>query len=181
MLSELQTRKITRLFNALDADGNGYFEATDLDLLAERLGEGRSPEQAAALREMYRKLWERSAPHTRDGRIDLDGFLQHQSGLLGSPEAFDNTLRPFTAFMIQVIDSDGDGLLSPAEMEHFYRAYRVGDAALARATFQKLDIDGDGYISREEMAQHIRDFFLSSEETAPGNELFGPLEVSAGR
>ena len=37
MLTPFQQRKLTRYFNCLDLDANGFFEQDDVDLIIERL------------------------------------------------------------------------------------------------------------------------------------------------
>jgi hypothetical protein len=41
MLTHFQKRKLTRYFNCLDVDGNGYFEKEDLDIIVTRLADTR--------------------------------------------------------------------------------------------------------------------------------------------
>lgn len=176
MLSEIQKQKITKLFNVLDADGNGYFEVADLDRLAERLGEGRSAAQVETLRERYHALFESGKAHSQDGRLDLEGFIAQQDEILNTPGAYDGTIRSLTDFILELLDTDGDGKVTSAEMERFYRAYEM-DQTQAGEVFSRLDTNGDGYISRSEMIDHVGDFFYSSDENAPGNVLFGKLET----
>lgn len=177
MLSDLQKQKVTKLFNVLDADGSGYFEESDLDNLASRLGEGRTAKQVQELREKYHAIWQSGEAYHEDGRIDLEGFLEHQDELLNTPGAYEGTVRELTDFIIQLLDSDGDGKVTKPEMERFYRAYDI-DAGQAGPVFDSLDMNQDGYISRSELLDHVGDFFFSSSDDAPGNALFGPLDTS---
>ncbi|XP_066286506.1 luciferin-binding protein-like isoform X2 [Branchiostoma lanceolatum] len=74
----------------------------------------------------------------------------------------------------QAIDTDGDNTIKLKDYEKFFEAFGRNNSAAD--IFNKLDINGDGMVSRTEWDIHMQDFFISEDETRPGNHLWGYLQ-----
>ncbi|CAH1267999.1 Hypp3820 [Branchiostoma lanceolatum] len=72
------------------------------------------------------------------------------------------------------IDTDGDNTIKLKDYEKFFEAFGRNNSAAD--IFNKLDINGDGMVSRTEWDIHMQDFFISEDETRPGNHLWGYLQ-----
>jgi Ca2+-binding EF-hand superfamily protein len=176
MLSDIQTRKFSRLFSVLDHDKSGALEAADLERLGRSLAEGRGfrpgDERYAAVAARYSAFWQTLAPFARDGKVSRDAFLAFHDGILAAAGAYDGTIKALATFIFEALDADGDGRITLAEHKAFYKAYGIPEA-LADEIFPKLDVDHDGHLTRGEVSDLVTQFFFSSAAESPGNLLFG--------
>lgn len=177
MLSDLQKRKISRLFDTFDADGNGYLEPADADRVARRLAATRDWSEDhpayAALLQLFRYGVDATQPFEDEkGRLDLDGYLRFHDKMLNTPGTYDTVVRQLADSIFSMLDGDGDGRITEDEVRQFYAAYSI-DEDLAPAAFRKLDLSGDGHISKSEVIDAVAQFYFSSDPDAPGNWLLG--------
>lgn len=84
MLSDLQTKKLTRYFQVYDIDDDGRIAATDFERIIENVrvlhGAGNGSKGYDGLRVAYVNLWNRlreGADGDLDGGIDLDEWLAY--------------------------------------------------------------------------------------------------------
>ncbi len=104
------------------------------------------------------------------GSVDLAEFSALWARMESSPDPIAEAGR--TVF--DVLDVDGDGIISVDEYRAFLRVYAVDDAS-ASEHFARFDTDGDGSISRAEFEVLMVDFFQSDDAETPGSWLFGAL------
>lgn len=180
MLSDLQKKKISRLFQVFDANGDGYVEAADAERVAKRIAEIRGwsedSEEYRKVRALYGEgIQALESQFDDQGRVDLDGYLGFHDNILNIPGAYHQVVGQLADFVFNVLDGDGDGQISLPEVKEFYRAYSI-DEELAPVAFDKLDVDGDGYLSESEIRDAVSQFYFSSDPDARGNWLLGPLE-----
>jgi Ca2+-binding EF-hand superfamily protein len=177
MLSELQTRKLTRMFNAFDSDHSGYLEFADFEAQFNNLAHMRdiatdSPEYAE-LQSSYDAAWNaisRFADTNSDGRVTLAEWLTYGSSVVASPDTFEHGVGSIAKLSAKLLDSDGDGAISREEFTTFRSVLDAGRATI----FEQFDLDGDGYISSDELLELFRQFFMSDDPAAPGNTWYGP-------
>lgn len=176
MLTDLQKKKITRLFNVVDSDRNGVLEKSDIERVSTNLCEGRgwkSGEQKwEALKARYAFTWQQVQPFADKDKVSLEKFIEYHDKMLNIPGAYDATVKAMTDFIFDALDSDGDGKITLAENKAFYKAYGI-DEKEADKVFPKLDLNADGHISRAELTDLVTQFFFGSDPEAPGNWLFG--------
>lgn len=182
MLSDLQQRKIVRMFEILDTDGNGYIEPSDLVRLAGSVATaiGLRPATAEfeAIRWRYLASWDEARPFVdRRGRVALDDYLRYHEQLVSMPEAFESRMRSLADFVFSLLDADGDGRITREELSRFQAAHGVPES-LSEMIFPLLDLDGDGYLSAAEMREMLPQYYLSADPAEPGNWLFGPIEAA---
>ena len=178
MLTDLQTRKHTRMFNAFDADHSGYLEFADLEAHFTNLAQ--MSEIAAGspaydeLESGYRAIWDdlsRFADTNRDERVLLDEWLAYCSDVVQSPDTFEQGIGAISRLSTKLLDRDRDGLISREE----FAALRSPLDTDSTTVFQRFDLDGDGYVSGDEFVELFRQFFMSDDPDAPGNLWYGPF------
>lgn len=179
MLTDLQKRKMTRLFNVYDIDGSGEIKEADyrrlIDNFAAIRGWAGGTPDYARLQSKFMFVWEymqKFSDADRNESVTLDEFLAYASSLLeGNYGAIAGSTG---SFLFELIDEDGDGQISLNEFQMFYWGYGIEDEKIAADIFARLDLDGDGILSAEEFAQHGYDFHYSDDPDCPGNWFFGP-------
>ncbi|NEA52209.1 EF-hand domain-containing protein [Streptomyces sp. SID10815] len=182
MASEFQRNKLQAMFDAFDADGNGYLEEGDFVALADRWA--RLPrvepgsELAGRVEDVLLGWWGQLTAATgtaREGRIDLDGILSVVDRLPAMSEQV--TATADTIF--DAVDENGDGRISRTEHQRLVDTWH-GQGVSTADVFDRLDRDGDGYLGRAEFAVLWTQFWVSDDPREPGNLLCGPLPGTAG-
>ena len=177
MLSPLQERKISRMFDVLDVDRDGFLSPADTDRVVLRLAKQRNWTQGGPEHRALRQAYE-PAVHALDpfrdsaGRVDLANYLRYHSGMLEVPHAYQQAIRGVADLVFDALDADDDGRVTETEMGQFFRAYSI-EPELAPGAFRKIDADDDGKISKSELLDAVSQFYLSSDPDAPGNWLLG--------
>ncbi|MEM7413868.1 MAG: EF-hand domain-containing protein [Gemmatimonadota bacterium] len=180
MLSDLQTKKLTRYFQVYDIDDDGRIEQSDFESIIENVRMLRgSGAHSDTLRLAYMSRWNRlraAADMDGDQSVDLDEWLAHWQLILEDDERFEKEAQAITDRLFRVFDLDEDDAIGPAEFADFYGVFGLS-VDLARTVFQELDTNEDGIITRAELLQHSKDFYRGDDSEAAGNLLFGPIGV----
>ena len=178
MLTDLQTKKLTRYFRVYDIDDDGRIESTDFERIIENVHllhglDGNGPN---ALREAYATLWNglrASADSDGDHAVDLDEWLAYWQRALEDDTRYEAEVEAISTRILSIFDLDESGTIGRAEFRDFYGVFGLA-VSLADAVFEALDLDGDGSISRAELLALSRQFFRGDDVEEPGNLLFGP-------
>lgn len=184
MLTELQKRKLMKLFCMYDACNLGVLKISDFEQLAQRLAELRGWKPGT---EAYEKItsqflfrWNRirteikQTLHTRnDGQVNLEEWLTYYDMVINSQERKEE-LMTLAEAVFNVVDVDESGHLDQAEWTELFRVYNI-PVIYVEETFARIDCDGDGVLSKEEVLSMIQEFYYSGEPDAAGNYLFGPI------
>ncbi|MGD1841482.1 MAG: EF-hand domain-containing protein [Thermonemataceae bacterium] len=181
MLTDFQKKKIARLFQFYDANGNGVIEAEDIDEIAQQFGQEfgwaiASPEDRK-FRATFKQFWRKlimSVDSNDDQKVNLEEFYAAYEASLSSEENYETLVRPFLDNLFPVIDSDNDGAWSKDDFIKFYRGFRSSSEAAER-NFKRLDLNSDGVLSKEEIYLHFHDFHMSQDEQVAGTVFFGEL------
>lgn len=183
-MNSLTRAKLQRRFDLFDEDEDGRVGKEDYDRLAVRLAEaaGSGPDSEAArrLRREYDEGWLRMCKQLEceaEASLDREEFVGAWYSVQQA-YGFATSILPIVDTVIAAMDHDGNGALDVQEFTRWLGAYKVAPASALEA-FKRLDRDSDGHISREELARAFEEFFLGTEENAPGNWLYGPLADSA--
>jgi len=185
-LSDFQRRKLLHKFKLLDIDQNQLIEYEDfqhvIDVLAEQRGWGIGDANFERLTASNRDLWmavQSFCEVGEEGAVTPEQWLRYHAHALQQAGEFDQlvpgfetTLAAFTAFVHELLDSDGDGFVRFEDYLALARAHNI-DEEQAKKTFSTIDQNGDGALSLEEVSVLVRQFYLSDDPKAPGNELFG--------
>jgi Ca2+-binding EF-hand superfamily protein len=90
----------------------------------------------------------------------------------GDPNLYNKFVDDFAGEIFDNFDSDKDGYISLDEFIDMFCAYRI-EVRFAAKAFRKIDLNHDDLISRGELISAVKEYFISNDEDAPGNWLFG--------
>ncbi|GIG68807.1 EF-hand domain-containing protein [Phytomonospora endophytica] len=169
MTDEKILNRLKYRFDLLDANGNGYLQAEDFEVLAERVIAAfgtATPQAQEAVRAGHRRYWEGLL-----GALDADAdqqvsFAEYASGL--------HSAEPIGAYadaVAAIADVDGDGFIEKADFVACMRAIGFRDGI--EGVFTDLDTDNDSRVTPREWSAAIREFYLSDAADARGHQLAG--------
>jgi len=179
MLTDLQTKKLTRYFQVYDIDDDGTIEASDFERIIEnvRMLHGEDGNGQVELGGAYRELWHRissAADGDRDGGVDLDEWLAYWQVTLEHDARYQEEVLGLTNRLFTVFDLDEDGTIGRSEFSDFYGIFGLS-VDLAETVFKTLDANEDGFITRDELLEASGEFFRSNNVESKGNVLYGPF------
>lgn len=177
MLTDLQRRKMIRFFQVYDINKSGFIEETDYKNIARNFARLRKlshgSEGYQRLQAKFDFVWEymqKFGDPNHDNAISQTEFLEYADSLLnGNYAALEGSTG---SFLFELIDEDGDGIITLDEYRIFYQGYNIDDTMIWEI-FNMLDLDRDSVISAEEFAQLGYDFHHSDDPNNPGNWFFG--------
>ncbi|MDI5969956.1 EF-hand domain-containing protein [Streptomyces sp. SL13] len=175
MASAFQERKLTGMFAAFDADGDGCLREEDFRALVARWsrlpGVGPGTELRARVEALLMGWWaalREAGDANGDGAVDMGELLSLVDRLPAM--AADVTATAETIF--DAVDANGDGRISPQEHRRLVETWN-GRPVDTTGVFELLDLNGDGHLSREEFAVLWHQFWTSDDPSDPGNWLCG--------
>jgi Ca2+-binding EF-hand superfamily protein len=183
MLSDLQKRKLTRMFDHIDGDRDGVLVRGDYDRICESLlgvlGASPGSPEGAEIVASYAVEWDELQPDA-DADADTDGgrrvtralWLGYRDRQLAGPDAFEVMIDPYVGTVFALLDADHDGRISTDEVRRYLGLYRMGEGEVDEI-LRKIDPERRGSFTRREIGQLSRDFYFSSDEGAPGSWLLG--------
>lgn len=179
MVSDFQRCKVAGVFNAMDADKDGFLEEADFEALAARWtgirGWAPDSEGSARLAAIMMGWWAAllaASDLDRDNKVTLDEVLL----VVDQLGAMSDTVTDTASAMFEAIDEDADGKISAAEYRQLIEAWN-GCATDTDEIFPLLDLDGDGHISKEEFTELWREFWAGDDSNLPGTWVFGRFEL----
>ncbi|ESA38392.1 calcium-binding ef-hand-containing protein [Leptolyngbya sp. Heron Island J] len=180
MLTDIQTRKLTKLFRLYDANADGILEQRDFIALATRLANLRQGLQASPHYEQIlthlQQDWLclcKAADQNYDARITLKEWLTYYEQILDDIKQYASRVIALVTLLFAAFDQDNDGQISEREWIHLLSLFNVLPI-YASSIFLNLDVNQDGVLSQDEVLTLIHDFFYINEPSAPANFMFGP-------
>ncbi|MBW8482929.1 EF-hand domain-containing protein [Actinomadura parmotrematis] len=182
-MSSVLDTKLFRLFDILDADGDGRIVPVDLSGVAARLarvyGDFAGAPKVDELERVLLGLWDTDLARMDadgDGRIDRDEFVAGvREAAAADPAGFADRFTALVDAWMDVCDTNGDGVIEKDEYVRMYHAtYGIGEAELAEA-FDRLDRHGRGALTVDDVRRATLEYYTSNDPDAPGNALFGPF------
>lgn len=181
MLSEFRSKKIGYLFDAYDADKNGYIDRNDYLRFADNLAATGALQPGSKELERMKSetmaLWNQIREHAdtnRDERVTREEWLKWQTSLDDASRTSGGSfpLEKYIGVLCDLMDSDQDGKISAKEYENVVRAYGYQNVDVP-GNFKTFDADGDGFLSRAEVIKVSAEFWLSEDPAAPANYIYG--------
>jgi hypothetical protein len=178
-LKSVERTMLERRFAVVDTDGNGMWQPADYQLLTRRLCEtfGLDPDSAAgrALATAQGALFDVMLAYmdaNGDRVISRDEFVAAVGPGIGHRPGFDTAVEAAARSLIEVADTDGNGVLDAGEYTRLAAVYGARADGAGRA-FGRLDQDRNGVLDAAELTLAIRQFFASRDPDARGNVAFG--------
>ncbi|MCG5215273.1 EF-hand domain-containing protein [Streptosporangium soli] len=180
MASEFQRTKVARVFDAMDANGDGLLQEADFAALAMRWAALQgSPAGSAAharLTSIMMGWWTTLLTSPDRDTVTLEEVLLIVDQLADHPDA---VIRTALA-MFEAIDQSGDGRISAAEFNQLIETWN-GRATDTDTIFPLLDLDGDGYLGKDEFVRLWTQFWAGDDPDEPGTWIFGHFELPVPR
>ncbi len=181
MLSLVQTKKLTHLFNILDMDKNGVLQEKDflnvgknicvaLDWQPNGLDYQDVMEKC---RHIYKMIFTH-VPHKEHDAITLDLWLHYFDFGLSIDEdmVINDIVSLFLNKVFEIFDQNHDGCITEDEYVNMFKIYGL-DITYSEKGFESLDTDGNDKITKAELKDGLIEFFTSSNVEAKGNWAFG--------
>jgi Ca2+-binding EF-hand superfamily protein len=175
MASDFQRRKMAGVFDAMDADANGFLEEQDFEALTERWVGIRGWEPGTPDHERMRGIlmgwWAglvAMGDENSDGKVSFDELM----ALVDQLGAMRAEVEATSDAMFDAIDENGDGRISVDEHKQVVKAWKGTDEGVEEV-FGRLDLNGDGHLSRDEFRELWFEFWAGADESAPGQWVFG--------
>jgi hypothetical protein len=138
MLSDVQKRKLTHLFEVLDSNRNGRLEWGDFERVAMAVVGTRDyrpgTEEHERLMRHYRRGWEQAKPFAVKGGLTLDGWLQYHDVILRTPGMYDSLVRPAANMIFDTFDLDDDEKVTVEEWREFFRCHAIPPTSASATT-----------------------------------------------
>ena len=177
MLTDIQTRKLTKLFRLYDANQDGVLVQQDFIDLASRLVEFHPGAlHYAQILNHLQQDWLclcTAADQNDDVRITLDEWLAYYDQVLNDIKQYASRVIALVTLLFDAFDQDGDGHISEQEWISLLSAFNV-QPIYSSSIFLNLDVNRDGVLNQEEVLTLIHDFFYINDTATPANFLFGP-------
>lgn len=177
MLTDIQTRKLTKLFRLYDANDDGVLVQQDFIALANRLvalhpGLSHQAQILVHLQQDWLCLCT-VADQNQDSLITLEEWLAYYDQVLNDIQQYASRVMALVTLMFDAFDGDGDGHISEQEWVSLLTVFNV-QSIYASAVFLNLDGNQDGVLNHEEVLTLIHDFFYIDDPSVPANFMFGP-------
>ncbi len=180
MLTDIQTRKLTKLFHLYDANDDGVLVQQDFIDLAKRLASLRQGLQAspqyAQLLAHFQQDWAclcKAADQDQDSRITLDEWLHYYDHVLDDIKQYASRVIALVTLLFDAFDQNSNGQICEQEWISLLGVFNV-QPIYASSIFLNLDVNQDGFLNQDEVLTLIHDFFYIDEPSAPANFMFGP-------
>ncbi|GAB4236303.1 MAG: hypothetical protein Tsb0034_10820 [Ekhidna sp.] len=179
-MTNVQKQKISHFFNVLDHDGNGLLQALDFELvgsaISDIIGYSENSTDRLELKLRAHRLFVQVLKDIdkKEAEITLKEWLRFFAEVvLTKPNDY---INQSSTYLFSLFDQDGDGYIDEKEYMDMFKAYGLYSAQ-AKKAFDLLDLNGDGQISGGELVKAFEDFFLSKDEKAAGNWIFGEWKL----
>lgn len=164
--------RVQLVFTLFDADGNGYIEPADFDLMGRRVVAAVPAAGEAAKGRMlgaFRRYWETLVTEldaNGDGRISPEEF----TAIVLNPERFDATVDEFAEALSAMGDPYGEGFVGRPDFVALMLAIGF-ERSNIEALFDAFGpVHGDS-IPVAVWADGIRDYYLPEKAGIPGDHL----------
>ncbi|MCS0605811.1 EF-hand domain-containing protein [Streptomyces sp. LP11] len=166
------TDRVRLVFSLFDADGNGYIEPADFELMGDRVAAAVPAADEAAkdrLLGAFRRYWDTLVTEldaNGDGRISPEEF----TAIVLNPQRFDATVDEFADALATLGDPDGDGHVTRPDFVALMTAIGF-ERPNIEALFDAFGPDGGDRVAVSAWADGIRDYYRPEKSGIPGDHL----------
>ena len=155
-----------------DTNQDGFMSKSDFELIIQRYKQlGASDKHLVKLDKSYNEFAKVL------GIVDDNIKLTYEQCIGNYAEACvkSENLAGILSTHFEIIDSDGNGIISFKEWSDYYIALGI-DSKYAKDSFESMDFNSDGVVSMEEFIAFNKEFYLTAEDKLHSSILFGPLD-----
>lgn len=180
MLTDLQIRKLMKLFSMYDSDYTGVLVKKDFELMFKKLStlrnwSRRSP-RCIVLEEKLMQKWkglEQKADTHDNDQVSIDEWLAYYDEVLSDAKTSAAMVAELIELVFDVFDRDEDGKVNQQEWGELLAVFNESPV-YAPLVFPLMDKDGDGWLTKGEIREMFIKFCYSDEPEEPANGMFGP-------
>lgn len=183
-LTEFQEKKVMNLFeNLYDTNKDGVIEKCDFDEALDKIGTlhhwSTDDKAYTDANTLITKVWEglRSrADKNNDGKIQKEEWKKMWAECIkdvADGKGFPDWQQDYMEFMFYANDTSGDGFVDRSEYTEIYKLFGFSNDDV-NVCFDKIS-EGckDNMLSKADFEALWKEYFVSEDETAKGNYLFG--------
>ena len=181
MLTSLQSQKLRHFFNILDQGKNGVLQKNDFDRVGVDLcmslgiSEGSEDYNNVILRSrrLYFQVL-KDLEKSPNADISMEEWIQLFDQIIDQQdmEKLKYYIKLTTIYIFDLFDMDKNGIISLDEYVDMFTIYHI-DVKYSAKSFLRLDTNNDDCISKVELFNAVTDFFISDDQEAAGNWIFG--------
>ncbi len=178
-MNAIQKTKLEYLFAILDANHNRILQLDDFTNVAGRISDQLGfGEQSKARLDLNLKSYRLFVQILADmGKQDIsinsDEWLTFFEYFQRTrPKFIQRYIARVANYVFSLFDHNNDQLISREEYINMFKIYGLNEE-FVHIGFDKLDQNNDQFISKDELMKGFYEFFLSANEDAPGNWIFG--------
>lgn len=180
MLTELQKRKLTKLFSMYDATCDGVLVWKDFETLLNRFARLRNWSSRSSLYQVmknnYKNKWEylrKCADTSADREVCLSEWFSYYNEVLQDEKLYNEDVNSLIDLVFGIFDQDNDGKVTKADWGELLSLYNISPV-YADVVFPTLDTDQDGALTKEEVLKLVYEFCHGNDPEAIANAMFGP-------
>lgn len=179
MLTEVREKKLSYLFDILDANKDEVLQPDDFSLVADRMSDilgyqenskERLKLKLKSLRLFVQLLIDMDKENTSISKNEWLRLFGSESPM--PPKTAKNYIYRTASYVFHLFDQNEDRVITRNEYLDMFRIYNI-DLSYSEIGFEKLDENKDDMITLEEMTTGFKDFLMSSRPDAAGNWIFG--------
>ncbi|KAJ8712615.1 hypothetical protein PYW07_005457 [Mythimna separata] len=179
MVSDFRKKKLLHVFNAFfDTNKSGSIDKKDFELAVQKISEFRGYKPGDAkyknVEDTLMKIWDglqSRADSNNDGEISQDEWIEMWDQFAQNPSAAANWQSLYCKFIFELEDAANDGAIDVEEFSSVYESFGL-DKQESIEAFQKM-AKGKETVSFEEFQQLWKEYFVTEDQDAPGNFIFG--------
>ncbi|MDT0301423.1 EF-hand domain-containing protein [Streptomonospora wellingtoniae] len=159
-----ERERLNERFAHWDNNGDGTIDRSDFEAEAReimrKLGEDDTSPRGRAVFDAYTQMWDYLSSKAGKSSLNADEFAEVAEAEIISQgdEGFSRVLRPTVRAIVDLLDKDGDGRVSPDEFSRWLDG--IGVAGDPQAVFRSIDTNGNGYVTVDELMAAVRDYHL---------------------
>lgn len=184
MISPVRKQKIEHFFNVLDTNRNQILQPDDFKSVAVNIctlaGIDKFDKRFDnTIVQSYRIFIQVLTDLEKHVELEIskdEWVLFFERNLLSDFDAappIEQYITRVVYYIFNLFDINQDAVISLDEFVNMFKVYSI-NAEFSEHAFKQLDLNGDGVLSREELVHAVKEYFLSDEENARGNWIFGP-------
>ncbi|MEB3210054.1 MAG: EF-hand domain-containing protein [Leptolyngbyaceae bacterium] len=185
MVSDIQKRKLLKLFAMYDGANSGTLNINDFESLAQRLAEVRGwkhgSQEYLSIENKYLFRWNRMKSEIKgklhhkvvDNKVTVDEWIEFHE-VVSQDKTYREQIKALSEAVFNAVDVDESGFLDKEEWKTVFRVYNI-PVVYVDESFAVIDRDGNGKLSKDELTSMLEDFYFNDSPDAPANHMFGPL------